>query len=305
MGNRANINAYIIILNWNGLNDTIQCVESCRKLEFPSFRIVVVDNGSDDGSEVTLKKQFPWLDVLQTGKNIGYAGGNNIGIKYALEQKADYIWLLNNDTVVDPMALAELINVAETDPSIGMTGSKILSYMDPSRLYYAGGWIDVDLGDSGHFGYGETDDHRYDDVVDTGYITGCSLLVRSSVLDLIGYMDVDYFLYFEESEWCVKAKRHGFRLGYVPKSIVYHKESVSTRKISGAYTYYMTRNRLYFMSRNGNKIRWLKRLRTDLYYLLRCIIQMKLVHTCSIVAAYWHWWRGFTGQRESLCKCKL
>src|SRR6266568_5938037 len=122
--------SYIIILNWHGWQCTIECVESCKKLSYLNFRILVVDNGSTDGSEAILRERFPDVELLQTGANLGFAGGNNVGIRYALEQGAEYVWLLNNDTTVDADALSALVRMAEGDTKIGMAGSKILYHDD-------------------------------------------------------------------------------------------------------------------------------------------------------------------------------
>ena len=296
--------AYVIVLNWNGYADTIECVKSCLGLDYPSFHIVVVDNCSDDNSESILKMEFPQLAVLQTGKNLGYAGGNNVGIRYALDKKADYIWLLNNDTVVDPKALTELVKAAESEPAAGMAGSKILFYSEPTLIHYAGGMVDADLGISEHIGIYQKDNHQFDALSETGYITGCSLLVKRSLIEAIGFMDEAYFLYFEESEWCLRAKKHGFRLLYVPGSLVYHKESASTRKVGGAATYYMTRNRLYFISRNGTDAKWLTRFQVDLVTLLKHTFHRDFVQVRSMLAAYRHWITGYAGCRACLSKVK-
>lgn len=291
--------AYIIILNWNGYDDTLECVRSCLNQDYQPATIVIVDNDSDDDSESRLRAQFPQLVILQAGANLGYAGGNNLGIRYALEQNADYIWLLNNDTIIDTKALDELMGAAAIYPESGMIGSKILYYSEPSVINYAGGRIDADLGLSEHIGIYERDNHQFDVLSETGYITGCSLLVKRSVVERIGYMDESYFLYFEESDWCLKAKTHGFSLLYVPASIVYHKESVSTRKVSGATTYYMTRNRLFFISRNGTDVRWLERFRIDLVSLVKYACKNDFVQVRSMLAAYSHWLTGYAGCRSA------
>ncbi len=144
----------IIILNWNNHKDTIECVESCLKLDYSPYEIVIVDNASKDNSESILRKAFPCLKLIQTGANLGYAGGNNAGIRYALENNSEYIWLVNNDAVVDPQALSVLVAFAEANPSIGMVGSKILSYSDPSLLLSAGGKVNMRTGITEHLGFG-------------------------------------------------------------------------------------------------------------------------------------------------------
>jgi GT2 family glycosyltransferase len=293
---------YIIILNWNGLKDTLECVGSCLKLDYPIFEIVIVDNGSDDGSENILRESFPSIRLIQTGANLGYAGGNNAGIRHALEGGADYIWLLNNDTTVDANALTELVKIAETNPSIGMVGSKILSYLQPTVLLYAGGRADLAVGETEHIGYGSEDRGQFDLGGDTGYITGCSLLVKRRVIEETGLMNEAYFLYYEETEWCTKARRKGYRLIYAPESVVYHKESVSVRKTTGVMHYYLTRNRLYFLLQNGVKVRWLKRFGSDLREFLGHVRRKELSSARFMLTAYWHWFTGYRGPLDALTK---
>ncbi|HTP67164.1 MAG TPA: glycosyltransferase family 2 protein [Geobacteraceae bacterium] len=292
----------IIILNWNGHRDTIECVESCLTLDYTPYEIVVVDNGSSDGSEEILKKRFPGIRLLQTGANLGYAGGNNAGIRYALAKGADYVWLLNNDAMADAKALAELVSMAGSDPLTGMVGSKILCHAQPSVLLYAGGRIDFAMGGTEHIGYGCEDRGQFDVAGDTDYITGCSLLVKRRVIEEIGLMNEDYFLYFEETEWCAKAKAEGFRLVYAPASVVLHKESASTGKVKGMILYYVTRNRLYFMGKNGAQKRWLKRFAADLYECCRYIKRKDRVQVLNMLAAYRHWISGYMGPLGGLVK---
>jgi len=289
----------LIILNWNGLGDTIECVESCFRLDYPVFRIVLVDNGSSDGSETTLREMFPGVTFIQTGANLGYAGGNNAGIRNALVEGADYIWLLNNDTVVAPDALNALVTQAEADLSIGMVGSKILTYSRPTLLLYAGGRIDISTGETKHIGYGCEVDGPFDRAGDTGYITGCSMLVTRRLIEDIGLMNETYFLYFEETEWCVKAQRAGYRLVYAPGSVVYHKESAAARRMGGAMIYYMVRNRLRFIARNAARAHWLRRFVGDIRLLLSCIRKKDARSTRGILKAYRHWIAGYCGPEHA------
>lgn len=292
----------IIILNWNGSRDTIECVESCLRLDYSPFEIVLVDNGSEDGSEELLRKAFPGLKLLQTGANLGYAGGNNAGIRYALTKNVDYVWLLNNDAVADSNALGPLVAHAEKDPSIGMAGSKIRSQSDPAVLLYAGGRLDSGTGNTEHVGYGCVDKGQFDHPSDTGYITGCSLLVKQRVLEDIGLMNEDYFLYYEETDWCARATGKGYRLAYVPESVVFHKESVSVRKVGGVMNYYLTRNRLYFIGRNGASPNWFSRFAGDFRALLRCIRRRETLGARCILKAYRHWIAGYMGPVDNPVK---
>lgn len=241
----------IIILNWNRWKDTIECVESCSKLSYPTFRILIVDNGSTDGSEAILRKRFPDIEFIQTHANLGFAG-NNVGIRYALEQGADYVWLLNNDTVVDVEALSALVQVAESDKTLGMVGSKIFYHDNPRLLWYAGAELDPHRPYRlAHRGVNEEERGHYDEIVETGYVTGCSLLARREMIDSIGLLDEDFFLYFEDTDWNARAKAAGWKLVYNPHSLVYHKVSMSVGgQASPLMYYYSARNLLYFVKRH-------------------------------------------------------
>ncbi|MGD0845164.1 MAG: glycosyltransferase family 2 protein [Geobacteraceae bacterium] len=246
----------IILVNWNNEPDTAECLESCRKLCYPEFSMIVVDNGSADGSGERLRQRFPDVEVIETGRNLGFAGGNNIGIRRALETGADYIWLLNNDTVVDRCALSALVEVAEQDRTVGMAGSKVLCFDVPGRIWYAGGLIDDHAPyRCSHRGVSEEDVGQYDDPSETGYVTGCSLLVRRNVIEQIGQLDEGMFLYFEDTDWGVRARKAGWRLIYAPRSLVLHKVSVSMGGMdSPRMFYYLARNLLYFIRKNYPRV---------------------------------------------------
>jgi GT2 family glycosyltransferase len=240
---------YVIILNWNGWNDTVECVESCLKLTYSSFRILIVDNGSTDDSESLLRERFPHIELIQTGSNLGFAGGNNSGIRYALDHSADYVWLLNNDTVVAPDALTALVTAAQREPKAGMLGSKIYYFDEPGRLWFAGGWINYRIGRTGHIGSGETDSGQYDAVREVDYLTGCSLLVSRDVCNAVGLMDERFFLLFEEVDWNERTRRCGRKIVFVPSSVVRHKVSRSLEQNWAGYYYYLTRNSLLFIAK--------------------------------------------------------
>lgn len=256
---------YILILNWNGWQDTVECVESCQKLTYPNFRILIVDNGSTDGSEDELRERFPDIEILQTGENLGFAGGNNVGIKYALEHGADYIWLLNNDTTVDTEALTELVIQAIKQKSPAFLGSKIYCYNQQNTIWFAGGGINWRNGGTFHVGHGQLDDGSYSEVREVNYVSGCSMFFGKELVEILGLMPEEYFLYFEETDWCTAGWRKGISSVVVPGSVVYHKESSSTGLFSPMYYYYLTRNRLYFLHKySKSPAMWLKRVYSDI-----------------------------------------
>ena len=237
---------YVIVLNWNRWPDTAECLQSCRGLTYPRYRLLLVDNGSTDGSEARLRALFPDLEILQTGENLGFAGGNNAGIHHALDRGAEYVWLLNNDAVVDPAALNELVAVAHRDARVGVAGSKILYYGDPQRLNCAGGRISRLTGFPYNRGRGALDRGQFDRVEDVDYVLGCSCLIRAEAMRHAGLMDHRFFLYFEDAEWNFRLRRRGWRLVLAPRSVVWHKEAQSTGLHSPRMVYYFARNSLLF-----------------------------------------------------------
>lgn len=244
---------YIIILNWNGWRDTAECIESCQKLNYSNFIIIIVDNGSTDDSEAILHKRFPDIELVQTGENLGFAGGNNIGIDRALAHAADYVWLLNNDTVVDPNSLDELVKVAEIDERTGIVGSKIYYYNEPNKMWFAGGLWNRNQSFACHRGINEVDIGQYDGISEVGFITGCSLLAKSSMIKEIGMMKEDYFLYWEDVDWNATAAEKGWKIVFAPQSIVRHKVSSSTEDKSSLQSYYFMRSGLLFFQRHALK----------------------------------------------------
>lgn len=248
----------IILVNWNGETDTIACLTSISKLLTSHFSLftIVVDNGSTDDSVPAIRKKFPRVEVIEAGKNLGFTGGNNLGIKRALEAGADFVWLLNNDTVVDKHALAVLVDVFG-DKRVGVAGSKI--YFTAGReyhkdryakkdlgrvLWYAGGVIDWNNMYASHRGVDEVDEGQYDITEETQFVTGCSMMIRREVFHKIGSLDEKFFAYLEDVDFCLRAKHAGYKLLYVPRSIVWHKNAGSSGVGSDTHQYYMTRNRL-------------------------------------------------------------
>jgi len=234
---------FIIILNWNSADFTIECIKSLAKLTYPSYEIVIVDNGSTDGSDEVIKDIFPKITFLRTAVNKGFSGANNIGINFALEHGAEYIWLLNNDTTVDPDALTYLVDFALSDTKIGMVGSKIFFYDEPELLWYAGGNFDVEQGGiTSCIGWGQRDTGQFDHIADVDYVSGCSLLIKKCVIEKIGLMPEEYYIYFEETDWNYQTQKAGFRTVVAQKSIVWHKVKRQKEYLT-RFVYYMTRNR--------------------------------------------------------------
>lgn len=238
----------IIILNYNGREDTLACLRSMEHLTYPNVQVIVVDNGSTDGSIEAIRVQHPRFKLIETGANLGFTGGNNVGIRHALEQGAEYIMLLNNDTVVAPDMLDVMVSVMEANSNIGVTGPMIYYYDQPETIWSAGGRIDWTHGLTGMIGIDEEDKAQFGIAPrPVDFVTGCAILARRPVWEKVGLLDDKFFMYYEETEWCVRARRAGFEIVHVPTAMVWHKISIVQRSASTHTYYYMTRNRLLFL----------------------------------------------------------
>ena len=245
-------NVHIIVLNWNGKDDTIECLKSLQQINYDNYKIIVIDNGSEDSSVFEIKKNFPEIKIIENKKNLGFAGGNNIGMKYAVENKADYILLINNDTTVDKDFLLELVEAGELDKKIGAVGSKIYFHSEPNRIWFAGGKVNWLKNKGTHLGLNQIDDGQYNEISEVDYLTGCCLLIKREVIEKIGVLAEDYFLYYEDTDFSARVKNAGYKIMYVPKSKIYHKISRSTKPGSPSYIYYHVRNGLVMAKRNGS-----------------------------------------------------
>jgi GT2 family glycosyltransferase/2-polyprenyl-3-methyl-5-hydroxy-6-metoxy-1,4-benzoquinol methylase len=253
----------IIILNWNGLTDTLECLESVKKIDYPNYDIIVVDNGSTDGSPQKIRVQFPGITVIETGKNLGFAEGNNVAISHALANGAEYVFLLNNDTVVDPQILNAFVKTAQLYPEAGILGSKNYHYFDPAKVWAVGvKWVDelmdfMLLGDPFMYGSsslpteaGAERDEQFVEIIEVDGVVGCGLFVTAEVLRRVGLMDARYFLYWEEIDLCTRAIRAGFKCVYVPTAMLWHKVAASSGGKSPIKSYFLSRNRLYWAKKN-------------------------------------------------------
>jgi GT2 family glycosyltransferase len=247
-----------ITLNWNQKGHTVECVESLKRLDYPDYGIIVVDNASTDGSVPLLREMFPDITVIQNKKNLGYAEGFNTGIRHAFEKGADYFLILNNDTAIDKDALKELIKVAENDPMVGLVSGKVYFYDRPDVLQTVGKQEHPITIVGRHIGMYEADTGQYDDIKERSFVDDVFLLVRRDVFQKVGGYDSNFFLYYEETDWCARVRREGFKIIYTPAAKIWHKEHSST---GGAYNpiidYYMARNRILFVRRNASTARFL------------------------------------------------
>jgi GT2 family glycosyltransferase len=240
----------IILLNWNQPEFTLACLQSLQAVNYASFDVIVVDNGSVDDSPALIRERFPTITVIENGQNLGFAAGNNVGIDHALARGADYVLLLNNDTEVAPNLLRALVQVGESDHRIGAIGPKIYYYDHANVIWSAGGAVDR-LGEPRHLLENQVDEPRQEDVQDVDYVTGCALMVKREVIQSVGALDERFFIYFEETEWCARMRRANYRIVYAPQGRMWHKIKMEARTTSRRYLYLMTRNRLLYLRLTG------------------------------------------------------
>lgn len=285
----------ILILNWNGWEDTIACLESVYRSTYSNYAVVVIDNGSSDNSVAKIKN---WADgklgvtidyshpcfsehvinismpldyieysrdtidaereldsaplvIIKNGENLGYAGGNNVGIRYALTCGFDYVLILNNDTVIHCDCVRNLTKRSHIKKRLGVTGGKIFFYQDPSRLQSVGAKMNLHTGINPAIGNGEKDRGQYDDLSGIDYVPGAMMLISRAVFEEIGLFDEDFFLYGEEVDFCYRARIAGFDIQIEPEARIWHKVSASSGSgFSETYLYYSTRNSLLFMKKH-------------------------------------------------------
>ena len=274
---------YIIILNYKNLDDTFNCLDSLRKISYKNYHMIVVDNDSQDGSYEYLKERATDYKVIPSGENGGYAAGNNIGIRYALSQGADYVCILNNDVEAEPDFLNVLVEYMEDNPKVGMSGPLVYEFADRNKIQSAGFSITVRTGSTKPLLQGknknDTDIHAAIQRGSASFcdaLSGTCFLVRREVLERVGLIPECYFLFFEEMEWCLNVRKHGYKLAAVFAAEVYHKGSATLKKTGTVGRYYMARNQVLFVRRNGTTFESCFFLVTEgLGYLFRCIFSSR------------------------------
>lgn len=292
----------IILLNWNGYNETIECIEILQKIDYQNYQIILIDNGSRDDSVKILRKRFPQITLLEIQHNRGFAGGANVGLKYAVKNKFDYAVLFNNDARVKKNFLTELVKTAESNKKIGVVGS-IIYYLNKKNVIQSAGGYE-------HFkglypfvdpNQGKIDNGQLTEDIFVDTLIGCSLLIKREVMEKIGFLDEKYFIYAEDVDFSIRAKNAGYLLCTAVHSKVWHKVSASSG--GGENTplklYYNTRNLIYF---SGKNLELREKIIFNVYYLLgrvcsigKLLLQGKYVSVKSIIIGLVHGYIGKTG----------
>lgn len=239
----------VIAVNYNTAEHTIEMVESVRKSDYPNLQIVVVDNCSDQEDVAKLQALDEQMVLICNEENLGFSGGNNCGLRYALEHGARYAVLLNNDTTIEPGAISTMVDCLESGKA-DVVCPKIVSYFDHGEIGYAGGDLVDYKGAVWIRGIRERDNGQHDREMPITFASGCCVMTDMDSWQQVGLLDEHYFLYFEDTALSAKFCKAGKRMLYTHHAVVYHKESVSARKLSDNYQYYFCRNRLLYTKEN-------------------------------------------------------
>lgn len=282
----------ILTVNWNQPGHTIEMLKSLAALDYPSVEIILVDNGSEHGQAESFEALFPQVKVIRSGQNLGFAGGNNLGMAYC---KGKYILLLNNDTIVPNHLLTKLVHTMEQHPQCGAVSPKIYFYDKPQTLQYAGTTgIHFLTGRGKKIGYGLVDEGQFEQSGLTVYPNGACMMVRAELFKSLGGLPEHYFLYYEEHDLAEQMKRAGYEIRFEAQTFIHHKISASSGKSSPLKTYYLFRNRLIFIKRNLSGLKKGLALAygmsiTFTLHMLRHLIKGELAHAWSLVNGLaWH-----------------
>ena len=308
----------IVLLNYNGAEDTIGCLQSLQEITYLNYHIVIVDNASPDGSwekiehylrtecvdhsifnrpedsAVEYAGKLPLVTFIQSGENGGYGYGNNVGIKYALVNNADYVLLLNNDTVVAPNFLEPLVEMCEADETIGIASGKIYFHNSPNVLWFNGGRFDPYTAKIEHVNFNEKDIGQNPPIINT-FISGCLWLIPGNIFEIVGLINEDYFMYVEDLEFSQRILMSGYKLKVSEQSHIWHKVGRSSGgRYSNITVYYRSKNYILFAKKHISNPFW--RLISILFFTVRCMVhllkhkQFSLIKEAmrGVANGFWH-----------------
>jgi len=259
----------IVLVNWNNFSDSVECLESIGKCTYQNREIIVVDNGSVGDDARLIKERFGSdIRLIENDTNLGFARGCNVGLRDALDRGTDYVVLLNNDTVVAPDFLEGLVSELREDSEAGIAGGKILCHEFPQLIWSAGGTVDYRTGNAPIRGSGEVDCGQYDEKSEVDWICSCFMIISRDVLVNVGLLDERFFFGWEDADLCVRAAKRGYRVVYVPGSVVWHKGfgEIKRDRLKGQPLYYATRGQFIFLGKHFTKIQL---VRSALHFITR------------------------------------
>jgi GT2 family glycosyltransferase len=255
-----------VILNTNRRDDTLECLASLGANSYSNHKAIVLDNHSIDGSIQAIRSAFPGVEIIELDENLGYAGNNNVGIKAAVAKGADWIFVLNEDTILAPDVISQLVEVGERDPEIGIVGPMVYHHDEPDVIQSAGGVLG-EYWQSIHIAKDQLDTGQIDRPHPVDWISGCGLMIRRDTIEQVGLIDARYFYYWEETEWCLRARKAGWRIMHVPGARIWHKGVQRNYSPHPSVTYYGTRNHLLTLAKHRAPLKawfftWIQILRT-------------------------------------------
>jgi len=302
----------IVILTWNRVEDIVTCLESFSCLEYSNYEVVVVDNASSDESVPTIREKYPWATLIVNDDNLGYVGGNNVGIRYALEHGADYVFVLNNDTKVTPNVLGELVRVMRSDPHIGIAGAKNLLMENPS--YTWGKYVNLTWGPMLVSTHGRhVPDYPEESPIDVDAVIGNGCMMSREALEKVGLFDEEFFQVNEDIDWSMRARKLGYRTVYVDTATIHHKGGSSadfSKPVVFSYGYFLGRNAIMFARKHANAWQWVKLLTMLSFGLVMRVSFYSLRAVLSAVGGQQHFitglYDGFSGYlRRDFITCRI
>jgi GT2 family glycosyltransferase len=279
---------YIVTLTWNQCRDTLDCLASLHELTYPNFQILVVDNGSIDGTVEAVRVQYPAVELLVNEQNLGFQGGFNAGIRYAHQQGAEFVLVMNNDTTVQPDMLDELMDYAGL-PDVGIVSPKIFYFAEPTRIWSVGGDCHPVTFEMTHKGDNQIDAGQWAEVIERDFLVGCAMLMTRLLLQRVGLFDTGFHpIYYEDVDLCVRARREDLRLLLVPTARMWHKVSASGGGSgSPRERYLMARHSVRYFRKYVRGWKWLIVVPYRLGSALKTTLRLMRQGRTASVGAYW------------------
>lgn len=242
-----------IVLAYNGVELTLECLRSLQAQDYPNLHLLVLDNASIDETPAILRAQTPDVEVVASSENLGYAGGNNLAMRHALAHGAELLFLVNNDTRLHPQCVSLLVEEIRQPPACGAVGPMVYTWDNWQTISSAGGAVDWAAADAINVGAGEVDQGQYA-ARSVDFVNGCGIMVSKTAIERVGMIDERFFMYWEETDWCLRMHEAGLDVRYQPAAKLQHKAPLTWQQQSPLTLYYMGRNRLFFFARHGRGI---------------------------------------------------
>ena len=288
-----------IILNSSRRDDTLDCLKSLRQSNYTNHQILVLDCQSTDNSIAAIRKNYPDIRIIELSENLGYAGNNNIGIQTAIELGADWVLVLNEDTILDADCISKLVEAGLKDAQIGVVGPIVYHYDEPAVIQSAGGLLGK-YWQSVHLGMNETDHGQFSEPRVVDWISGCAIMVRREAIEHAGMLDPNYFIYWEETEWCIRLSRASWKILNVPKAKIWHKGVQRNYQPKPSFTYYATRNHLFTLWKHRAPVsvkiyNWFQLVRTLASWTIKPKWRAKLPHRNAMLLGVLHFLQNRSG----------